>query len=207
MVAIAKRPRATTAKGIDRMAKSALELEIQGDVKKETKKLADTFLNTLGWKGIRKLERFATLNGARAIEPDVRKAAPRKSGKLAKYVKARRSRYTPGGAMVGPQQGKGKAWYAKFVVYGTKAHIQSPRDQGPGWLVFDQQVVSRVDHPGAKGDNFVAETAERNVGKVRNAFEATIGKLLEDEAFRNKVLGFHAEYVRAYNIRTGRSAD
>ena len=30
------------------MAKSALEIEIQGDVKKETQKLADTFLNTLG---------------------------------------------------------------------------------------------------------------------------------------------------------------
>jgi HK97 gp10 family phage protein len=189
------------------MAKGALEIEIQGKVRQETKKLADTFLNTLGWKGIRKLERFATLNGARAIEPDVRAAAPRKSGKLAKYVKARRARLTAGGAIVGPQQGKNKAWYAKFVVYGTKAHIQSPRDQGPGWLVFENRVVSKVEHPGAKGDNFVAETAERNIAKVRNAFEATIGKLIEDEALRNKVLGFEANYKRAYNIRTGRGAE
>ena len=58
------------------MAVNGLELEIQGDVRKQTDALQKVFLETLGWKGIRKLEQFATVNAARALAPYVRAAAP-----------------------------------------------------------------------------------------------------------------------------------
>jgi len=36
------------------MAVNGLELEIQGDVRRQTELLQKTFLESLGWKGVRK---------------------------------------------------------------------------------------------------------------------------------------------------------
>ena len=58
------------------MAVNGLELEIQGDVRRQTEALQKVFLESLGWKGVRKLEQFATVNAARALAPYVRDAAP-----------------------------------------------------------------------------------------------------------------------------------
>lgn len=104
------------------MAVNGLELEIQGNVRQQTEALQKVFLETLGWKGIRKLEQFATVNAARALAPYVRDAAPTDSKFLAKNVRGRRSRITRPGAIVGPVGGKKHAWYSWFVVKGTKPH-------------------------------------------------------------------------------------
>lgn len=175
------------------MAKSLLELGIRDDVRREAKALQDTLLNTLGWNGIRKLEQFATVNAARAVAPDVRNAAPGgPRGLMGRYVRGRRSRMYSPGAVVGPVAGKKGAWWAKFVVYGTKPH-SIPKFTA-GNVFFNGRWASKVDHPGAKGNNFIGPTVDRNMEKVRDAFAGTIGLLVRDEAMRNRVLGFSLQY-------------
>jgi hypothetical protein len=163
---------------------ASLEIKMQGQIRAEAKALQDVFLKTLGWKGIRKLEQFAVVNAARAYAPYVRAAAPKDVGGLAKSVRGRRSRYQRPGAIVGPTQGKKQAWYARFVIYGSKPHtipktnvvgqaINRRLDAaGAGYSVFDQ---GKIQHPGARG--------------------ATVVLLLNDEAKRAKVLGLEIEYA------------
>jgi hypothetical protein len=182
----------------------ALEIKLQGQIRAEAKALQDAFLNTLGWKGVRKLEQFAVVNAARAYAPYVRAAAPKDIGGLAKSVRGRRSRYQKPGAIVGPTQGKKQAWYSRFVIYGAKPHT-IPRTNavaqainrrldaaGAGYSVFDQ---GRIKHPGAKRNNFVIPAVEQNYQKGADAFGATVVLLLNDEAKRAKVLGLEIEYA------------
>lgn len=183
---------------------AALEIKMQGDIRAEAKALQDVFLNTLGWKGVRKLEQFAVVNAARAYAPYVRAAAPKDIGGLAKSVRGRRSRYQKPGAIVGPTQGKKQAWYSRFVIYGTKAHtipktstvgraVNAALDRaGAGYSVFDQ---GRIQHPGSSGNNFVFRAVEANYQKGADAFGATVVLLLNDEAKRAKVLGLEIEYA------------
>jgi hypothetical protein len=183
---------------------AALEIEMQGQIRAEAKALQDVFLKTLGWKGVRKLEQFAVVNAARAYAPYVRAAAPKDVGGLAKSVRGRRSRYQRPGAIVGPTQGKKQAWYARFVIYGSKPHtipktnvvgqaINRRLDAaGAGYSVFDQ---GKIQHPGARGNNFVFPAVEANYQKGADAFGATVVLLLNDEAKRAKVLGLEIEYA------------
>lgn len=176
------------------MARSLLELKIQGDVRREAKALQDVFLNTLGWNGIRKLEQFATVNAARAVQVPVKEAAPGGArGRIGAYVRGRRSRILRPGAIVGPVAGKKAAWYAKFVVYGTKRH-DIPKYNVGSFLVFGGKVRTRVKHPGAKGNNFIGPTVDRNMLKVQEAFIGTIALFMRDEAMRNKVVGLELAY-------------
>lgn len=181
------------------MAKNMLELSIQGDVRRDAQRLWDTFESTLGQKGVRKLEVFATVNAARALAPFVREAAPDDHGLMKKSVRGRRSRYNKSGAIVGPVAGKKAAWYAWFVVRGTKPHripklfsantLKLKHGLKYGWNVFNH-----VDHPGVTGNNFVDRAVEQNLEKGRDAFGATIALMFRDEAFRTKVVGFEVAY-------------
>lgn len=172
------------------MAINGLEIEIQGDVRRQTEALQKTLLETLGWKGVRKLEQFATVNAARALAPYVRAAAPSDSKSLAKNVRGRRSRITRPGAIVGPVAGKKHSWYAWFVVKGTKPHT-IPKITARN--LFTTQKV--IEHPGTRGNNFVSTTVERNIRVGQDAMAKTIVLLMNDVAMRNKVLGLEIEYA------------
>lgn len=172
------------------MAVNGLELEIQGDVRKQTEALQKTFLETLGWKGVRKLEQFATVNAARALAPYVRDAAPEDSKSLAKSVRGRRSKITRPGAVVGPVGGKRGAWYAWLVVKGTKPHT-IPKITARN--LFSTTKV--IEHPGTRGNNFIIQTVERKIKVGQDAMAKTIVLLMTDVAKRNKVLGLEIEYA------------
>lgn len=189
------------------MAVNGLELEIQGDVRKQTDALQKVFLETLGWKGIRKLEQFATVNAARALAPYVRAAAPTDSKQLAKAVRGRKSRITRPGAIVGPVGGKSGTWYGWLVVKGTRAHripkltqgqqagraVNATLDRlGAGHSIFGP--TPGFLHPGTRGDNFVINTVAAKITVAKDAMAATIVLLLTDEAKRNQVLGLEASY-------------
>ena len=161
------------------MAKAAVEIELQGNVRAEAEALQKAFLNSLGWKGVRKLEQFATVNAARALAKPVREKAPTDLGGLAKSVRGRRSRITRPGAIVGPVAGKKYAWYAWFVVKGTKPHT-IPRVTAAN-LFSDRKFI---EHPGTRGDNFVIEAVEANIQLAKDAMSKTIVLLLNDEAMR-----------------------
>lgn len=189
------------------MAVNGLELEIQGDVRKQTDALQKVLLETLGWKGIRKLEQFATVNAARALAPYVRAAAPTDSKALAKAVRGRKSRITRPGAIVGPVGGKRGTWYGWLVVKGTKAHripkltggqqagqaVNRTLDRlGAGHSIFGP--TPGFLHPGTRGDNFVINTVAAKIQVGKDAMAATIVLLLNDTAKRNQVLGLEASY-------------
>ena len=172
------------------MAKGTVEIQLQGNVRAEAEALQKVFLNSLGWRGVRKLEQFATVNAARALAKPVREKAPKDLGQLAKSVRGRRSRITRPGAIVGPVAGKKHAWYAWFAVKGTKPHT-IPKITAAN-LFSDRKFI---EHPGIRGNNFVIEAVEANIQLAKDAMAKTIVLLINDEAMRNKVLGLEIEYA------------
>ena len=172
------------------MAKGLVEIELQGNVRAEAEALQKVFLNSLGWRGVRKLEQFATVNAARALAPYVRAKAPADTGQLAKSVRGRRSRITRPGAIVGPVAGKKQSWYAWFAVKGTKPHT-IPKVTAAN-LFSDRKFI---EHPGTRGSNFVIEAVEANIQVAKDAMAKTIVLLINDEAMRAKVLGLEIEYA------------
>ena len=172
------------------MAKNSIEIQLQGNVRAEAEALQKAFLNSLGWKGVRKLEQFATVNAARALAKPVRDKAPKDLGALAKNVRGRRSRITRPGAIVGPVAGKKHAWYSWFVVKGTKPHT-IPKITAAN--LFSERKF--IEHPGTRGNNFVIEAVEGNIQLAKDAMAKTIVLLLNDEAMRAKVLGLEIEYA------------
>ena len=172
------------------MAKGTVEIQLQGNVRAEAEALQKVFLNSLGWRGVRKLEQFATVNAARALAKPVREKAPKDLGGLAKSVRGRRSRITRPGAIVGPVAGKKHAWYAWFAVKGTKPHT-IPKITAAN-LFSDRKFI---EHPGTRGNNFVIEAVEANIQLAKDAMAKTIVLLINDEAMRNKVLGLEIEYA------------
>lgn len=172
------------------MAKASIEIALQGNVRGEAAALQKAFLNSLGWKGVRKLEQFATVNAARALAPSVRAAAPTDTRQLAKNVRGRRSRITRPGAIVGPVGGKKHSWYAWFVVKGTSPHT-IPKVTAAN--LFSDRTF--IEHPGTRGSNFVIEAVEANIQVAKDAMAKTIVLLLNDEAMRAKVLGLEIEYA------------
>jgi hypothetical protein len=189
------------------VAVNGLEVQIQGDVRRQTDALQKVLLETLGWKGIRKLEQFATVNAARALAPHVRAAAPTDSKTLAKAVRGRKSRITKPGAVVGPVGGRKGAYYGWLVVKGTKPHripkltggqkagaaINARLDRmGAGHSIFGP--TPGFLHPGTRGDNFVMNTVAAKIGVAQDAMAATIVLLLTDTAKREHVLGLEASY-------------
>lgn len=178
------------------MAKNALEISIKGNVAAGAQGLWDTFNQSIGKAGVRKLEQFATVNAARALQPDVRDAAPRDQGALAKSIRGRRSRITRPGAIVGPVAGKKGAWYAWFVVRGTRPH-DMPKTSATrrAAMFFDGALHQRVKHPGMSPNNFVERAVAANIHKANEAYGGTVVLMLRDAAFRNKVLGLAAQYA------------
>jgi len=172
------------------VAKGTVEIQLQGNVRAEAEALQKVFLNSLGWRGVRKLEQFATVNAARALAKPVREKAPKDLGQLAKSVRGRRSRITRPGAIVGPVAGKKHAWYAWFAVKGTKPHT-IPKITAAN-LFSDRKFI---EHPGIRGNNFVIEAVEANIQLAKDAMAKTIVLLINDEAMRNKVLGLEIEYA------------
>jgi len=172
------------------VAKASVEIVLQGNVRAEAEALQKAFLNSLGWRGVRKLEQFATVNAARALAPYVRAKAPADTGQLAKSVRGRRSRITRPGAIVGPVAGKKQSWYAWFAVKGTKPHT-IPKVTAAN-LFSDRKFI---EHPGTRGSNFVIEAVEANIQVAKDAMAKTIVLLINDEAMRAKVLGLEIEYA------------
>ncbi len=118
--------------------------------------MAQITIRTEGLNGLQlKLDRYhgpqldrslgrATLVAARTLVGPMRAAAPVRSGKLRKSVKATRaSRGDKPGAIVGP-----RIWYRHFVIGGTKR--------------------------GVKANPFVTRVADANSGNTARIFQATL---------------------------------
>ena len=195
------------------MPRSPLEITIQQDVVlREIKNLQDALGNAFHPRELDKMAQFATVNAARALQDSVRRESPDRSGFMHKQVKGRRSRLTRPGAIVGPVGGKKGAWYAKFVVYGTKAHrIYGSVGGKADFLgasinkplkLLSGQTVNAVRHPGAQSNNFVVRASERNIDRATDAYVASMAKFMTDDHFRQKVVGLNAYYRSRYGADT-----
>ena len=143
-----------------------------------------------------KFEQFAVVNAARSVAKYVRAAAPvgdNKAPTMSKLIVGRRSRWNRPRAIVGPKQGKKDAWYAPFVVHGTKPHTIKAGKRFKA-LVFGGTAVKSVQHLGTAPNNFVVRAANAHSGIMLDAFAVTITKLINDRHFANKVAGLQAKY-------------
>jgi hypothetical protein len=195
------------------MPRSPLEITIKEDVVlREIRNLQQALGNAFHPRELDKMAQFATVNAARALQDPVRRESPDRSGFMDKQVKGRRSRLTRPGAIVGPVGGKKGAWYAKFVVYGTKAHrIYGSVGGKADFLgasinkplkLISGQTVNAVRHPGAQSNNFVVRAAERNIDRATDAYAASMAKFMTDDHFRQKVIGLQAYYRSRYGADT-----
>lgn len=258
-----------------------LEIEIQKSVQPEIARLRQALSDGFNERNLTRWEALATLNAARALDDAVTAAAPKGDsedahpGLLRKMIKARRSRYNKPGAIIGPQRGPNKAFYADWVIFGNKPHKimasnvsrgqsrakrvshrarlaqTAPRDlshfhlarnirkANPGMSKKEASHEAHAvvdsyrragyfrlllqDHSDTRRDlaagllkralgtthgpfsavnaqhvkrsnNFVMEAATKNLALAKDAFTATITKLINDEGFRNKIAGLHAYY-------------
>ncbi len=143
-----------------------------------------------------KFEQFAVVNAARSVAKYVRAAAPvgdNKAPTMKKLIVGRRSRWQRPRAIVGPKQGKKDAWYAPFVVHGTKPHKISAGKRFKV-LSFGGISTKSVQHLGTAPNNFVVRAANAHSGVMMDAFALTITKLINDKEFRGKVAGLQATY-------------
>lgn len=195
------------------MARSPLEISIKEDVVlREIRNLQQALGDAFNPRELDKMAQFATVNAARALQDSVRDESPDLTGFMDKKVKGRRSRLTRPGAIVGPVGGKKGAWYAKFVVYGTRAHRIYGSVGGKADLLgaainkplklISGQTVNAVRHPGAQSNNFVVRAAERNIDRATDAYTASMAKFMTDDHFRQKVVGLQATYRSKYGADT-----
>lgn len=170
-----------------------LTIKLEGD---ESLKLA--LKAGFNENAMRSFTNRATLEAARALVKPMKAAAPVGNDgapEARKVIKARRARKKGGGAIVGIKAGKGGVWYAKFVVKPTRPHtiLAGKRFK---FLSFGGGLYKGVQHPGTKGNPFVVESAEANLGLAREAFTKTVARLMTDEAFRKHVRGLRARFMR-----------
>jgi hypothetical protein len=143
-----------------------------------------------------KFEQFAVVNAARSVQKYVAAAAPVGDGKtptMSKLIVGRKSRWNRPRAIVGPKQGKKDAWYAPFVVHGTRPH-RIPAGKRFKVLAFGGVNTRAVQHTGTAPNNFVVRAANAHSGIMLDAFAVTITKLINDKAFAGKVAGLEARY-------------
>jgi len=169
-----------------------------GNAEDQIDRLRDRLGKAFSPRELRKFEQFAAVNAAKSVVKYVAAASPVGDGKkptMAKLVTGRRSRWTTSGprAIVGPRQGKKGAWYAPFVVYGTKPH-KIPAGKKFKVLGFRGITTQSVQHTGTAPNNFVVRAANAHSGIMLDAFALTITKFINDVHFARKVVGLEARY-------------
>lgn len=147
-------------------------------------------LQGLTGKELERKSRTVIARSARAIlVPPVKAAAPTGPGKhgryphaagtLAKKVGARQVRLRSGemaAVSVGPKRGRNGAWWAGWVIRGTKPHVIRARYAKS--LFFNGSNITEVRHPGAKANPFVKRGVQ---GK-----EARLAQRIKQELLKEK---------------------
>ncbi|MGJ8680514.1 HK97-gp10 family putative phage morphogenesis protein [Paraglaciecola sp.] len=100
-----------------------------------------------------KVVRKGVAKMAQVVRKDMRKRAPRKSGKLKKELRYKITRSKAGGftAAVGAFNG---AYYANFIEKGTKRHSIKPKNKRKV-LSFGGRNAAEVTHPGTNAKPFI----------------------------------------------------
>ncbi len=122
------------------------------------------FLDQLTVKLEKNIMRGALRAGAKTILTEAKANVPVKSGELRDSLKiGTKSRAGKVTASV-----RTKLFYARFVEFGTAAHVIGGKNGG--WLSFGGTFTKAVDHPGAKPYPFMRPALD---GQAQNAVVAT----------------------------------
>jgi HK97 gp10 family phage protein len=110
-------------------------------------------LKTLETKTANKIVRKGVAKMAQIVRKDMRKRAPRKSGKLKKELRYKIVKSKKGGftASVGAFN---DAFYANFIEKGTKRHVIKPKGKRRV-LSFGGRNATEVTHPGTPAKPFI----------------------------------------------------
>ena len=108
-------------------------------------------LDTVTPKLEQNIMRGALRSGMNQVKPIAQAKVNSVSGELARSLKVgTRAR---GGTVTASLKAKGKAFYARFVEYGTAAHVIAGKNGG--WLNFGGVFRRSVNHPGARAKPFL----------------------------------------------------
>ena len=133
------------------------------------------FLNSLAPKIEQNILRSALRAGAKVIAEEAKNNVPVKSGALRDSIKigtnTRKGRVT---ATV--KAGSKKAWYYRFVEFGTAAHEIKPKNAKS--LFFAGMFGELIKHPGTRPKAFMRPALDSKSGEAINAIGAAISKRL-----------------------------
>lgn len=133
----------------------------------------DAFLQQLPVKVEKNILRAAMRAGGNVFKRGAKQRVPVDEGDLQRSIRIT-TRTKKGTVYAYVKAGGRRAPHAHLVEFGTKAHkIVAKKD---GALAFGAQVVSEVDHPGAKPHPFMRPTFD---GEAVSAIAATGAKIRE----------------------------
>lgn len=111
----------------------------------------DDFLQSLPAKVEKNIMRSALRAGGNVIRDEGRANVPVKLGNLRKSIRV--STGAKGGQVFASVKvGSKKAWYWRFIEFGTLPHVIKPKNAGA--LAVTGHVVEEIDHPGAQAKPF-----------------------------------------------------
>lgn len=131
----------------------------------------DAFLQTLPIKIEKNIMRSALRAGANVFKEEVKATIPEKSGELRRSVRVS-TRIKAGTVTASLKVGGKKAWYWRFVEFGTVAHRIGPKNAKA--LALAGVVVGWVHHPGARPKPFMRPAFDSRAGAAIDAVAAQI---------------------------------
>lgn len=138
----------------------------------------DAAMASLSIKVEKNILRSALRAGANQYKEEVKANIPVDSGDLRRSVRV--SARSKGGRVTASVKiGNKKAWYARLVEFGTKAHKIAPK--GGGGLLIGGNIVGAVDHPGARPQPFARPAFDSKATEAIAAVAAQIRKRLTKE--------------------------
>ncbi|NHZ38332.1 HK97-gp10 family putative phage morphogenesis protein [Massilia rubra] len=138
----------------------------------------DAFLQQFSVKLEKNIMRSALRAGANEFKEEIKANIPVDSGALRSSVRVTTN--AKGGRVTASVKiGNKKAWYARMVEFGTRAHKITPR--GAKALRIAGYVVADADHPGARPRPFARPAFDARAARAATAVGAKIRSRLTAE--------------------------
>lgn len=142
----------------------------------------EAFLQTLPVKIETNIMRSALRAGVNVFKEEVKATIPEKSGELRRSVRVS-TRLKAGTVTASLIVGGKKAWYWRFVEFGTAAHRIGPKNAKA--LALAGVVVGWVHHPGARPKPFMRPAFDSKAGGAIDAVAAQIRARLTAEGLNS----------------------
>ena len=110
-------------------------------------------LKQLSPKIEKNIMRAALRAGAKVIADEAKRNVPEKSGELKKSIRSGSKATRQGQVIATAKAGNDKAWYWRFVEFGTQAHLIMAKNQKS--MAFGGVFAKQIEHPGATARPFM----------------------------------------------------